>query len=46
MHPGKKRDDTILLCGFRKFNAKTIPKPFPIPKAENILEYINEPDFF
>ena len=35
----KKRDGTIrLCCDFRKLNAKTIPKSFPIPKAENILD--------
>ena len=32
----KKRDGTIrLCCHFRKLNAKTIPKSFRIPKAEN-----------
>ena len=35
----KKRDGTIrLCCDFRKLNAKTIPKSFPIPNAENILD--------
>ena len=26
--------------------AKTIPKSFPIPKAENILDYMNEADVY
>ena len=45
--PVKKRDGTIrLCCDFRKLNAKTIPKSFPIPKAENILDDMNEADVF
>ena len=45
--PVKKRDRTIRLrCDFRNFNAKTIPKLFPIPKAENILDDMNEADVF
>ena len=45
--PVKKRDGTICLwCDFRKLNAKTIPKSFPIPKAENILDDMNEADVF
>ena len=38
-NPLKKRDSIIrLCCDFRKLNPKTIPKVFPIPKAENILD--------
>ena len=45
--PVKKRDSTIrLCCDFRKLNAKTIPKSFPVPKAENILDDMNEADVF
>ena len=45
--PVKKRDGTIrLCCDFRKLNSKTIPKSFPIPKAENILDDMNEADVF
>ena len=42
---GNKLDATIrLCCDFRKLNVKTIPKSFLIPKAENILENMNEAD--
>ena len=45
--PVEKRDCSIrLCCGFWKLNAKTIPKSFPIPKAENILDNMYEADVF
>ena len=45
--PVKKRDGTIrLCCDLRKLNAKTIPESFPIPKAEDILDDMNEADVF
>ena len=43
--PVKKQDGTIRLwCDFQKLNAKTILKSFTIPKAENILDDMNEAD--
>ena len=45
--PVEKRDGTMRLCrDFRKLNAKTIPKSFAIPKAEIILDDMNEADVF
>ena len=35
-----------LCCDFRKLNAKTIPKSFPIPRAENILDDMDEANVF
>jgi hypothetical protein len=42
-----KKDGSIrLCCDFRKLNAKTIPKVFPIPRAEQLLDDIKNADVF
>ena len=41
--PVKTLDLTICLCcNFRKLKAKTIPKSFPLPKADNVLDDMAE----
>ena len=45
--PVKTRDLSICLCcDSQKLKAKTIPKSFPLPKADNVLDDMTEADAF
>ena len=45
--PVIKKDGLIrLCCDFRKLNAKTVPKTFPIPRTEDLLEDLKGAEVF
>lgn len=45
--PVIKKDGTLrICCDFRQLNAKTIPKSFPIPRTENLLEDFKDAEVF
>ena len=45
--PVLKRDGTLRICvDYRALNAKTIPRPFPIPRCDDLLEKIGGAKFF
>ena len=45
--PVVKKDGSIrLCCDFRRLNEKTIPKSYPIPRTENLLEDLNHAEVF